>query len=389
MTHAALDTALHASTRAIDAPGELLDHLGHDGFAWFGEDVAFVTAGVVAELEALDAPAFLAAIPHDGSPSLPAAAAGPIATGALPFTGEGRMVVPARVVGVTIDGRAWETSFAGVHPSATAPHGDPPSRFTVEPIASRAQWDAAVVEALDAIERGALEKVVLARAVRVLADTCFVVPSVLAHLRRAQPGCFVYADRGFVGATPELLMRRRGNAVACRPMAGTIAHGANRDDLVSAKNAHEHDVVASEVAGALRRVCDDVRVSGPEPSAFADVTHLVTHVSGRLRDGRTTALDLARALHPTPAVAGVPRDVALDLIARVEPTPRGRYAGPVGWLHASGDGEFAVALRCAAIRGREAVLHAGAGIVAGSQPASEWDETGAKLDPMLRALVRP
>ena len=224
---------------------------------------------------------------------------------------------------------------------------------------------------------------------RVEADTPFDVRRVLAHLRRAQPGCFVYADRGFVGATPELLVRRTGVDVTCRPMAGTVAPGADLDELVSVKNRHEHEVVIGEVTAALRRACDDVDAAGPRPSSFADVTHLVTDIRAHVRDASTTAVDLALALHPTPAVAGTPRAAALDLIDRVEHTPRGRYAGPVGWVHASGDGEFAVALRGALVRGRHAVLHAGAGIVAGSRPDAEWDETGAKLDPMLRALVRP
>ncbi|MCU1427119.1 MAG: isochorismate synthase, partial [Actinomycetia bacterium] len=205
---------------------------------------------------------------------------------------------------------------------------------------------------------------------------------------------FVFADRGFVGATPELLVRRAGERVTCRPMAGTMPRGSNNQDVVarlvgSRKDGHEHAVVVDAVTSALARWCDDIRATGPEPAGLADVVHLATHVSARVVDSSTSALDLACALHPTPAVAGTPRDRAVELIERLEPTGRGKYAGPVGWVNAGGDGEFAVALRCAQIDGRDARLHAGAGIVAGSDPVAEWDETAAKFEPMLRALVRP
>jgi isochorismate synthase EntC len=119
------------------------------------------------------------------------------------------------------------------------------------------------------------------------------------------------------------------------------------------------------------------------------MTHLATTVSARCADARTSATDLMRALHPTPAVAGTPRAAALDAIRHLEAVGRGRYAGPCGWVDDRGDGDFVVALRCGALDGATAVLHAGAGIVAGSDPDAEWLETQQKLEPMLRALVRP
>jgi isochorismate synthase len=199
----------------------------------------------------------------------------------------------------------------------------------------------------------------------------------------------VFADDGLVGATPELLVRRSGANVTCRPMAGTVARDADAAALRSNKNSREHDYVASTVAAELERWCTDVVAADPAPASFADVTHLVTDVRGVVREEETSALDIARALHPTPAVAGTPRGAALHMIERLEPTERGNYAGPVGWVGAHGDGEFAVALRCAQIDDRHARLHAGAGIVAGSDPAAEWEETSVKFEPMLRALVRP
>jgi len=297
--------------------------------------------------------------------------------------------VPARVIGVDGAGRAWSTRVA--HGVATRAEAVPQAAgYSVEAVSTIDAWQRAVGRVLHAVGRGDVTKVVLAREVGVEADRPFDIARVLRELRRTQPGCFVFADDGFVGATPELLVRRTGDAVTCRPMAGTVARGADASSLVaSRKDGAEHDAVASAVVTELRRWCSDVIAAEAVPAEFADVTHLVTHVEARLRDDATNALDLARALHPTPAVAGTPRNAALAMIRSLEPTDRGKYAGPVGWVAPNGDGEFAVALRCAQIDGSHARLHAGAGIVAGSDAVAEWDETSAKFEPMLRALVRP
>jgi menaquinone-specific isochorismate synthase len=388
MTSARVDVAarLHATTREIDAPPALLDHLGEHGFAWFGDGFAFVTAGAVARLDACDATEYLAAIDHDGPVN---GARGPLAAGALSWRGDRLMTVPARVVGIDREGRGWVTAIE--HGTATgAARHEPARRYEVEAKSSLRHWTDAVGTVLRSIDAGHVEKVVLAREVRVRASAPFDVPRVLAQLRRTQPGCFVFADDGFVGASPELLVHLDGTEVTCRPMAGTITSDVHTDALLgSDKNGREHDVVARAVAQELERWCTDVDAAAPEAARFADVTHLVTNVRGRLRDASTSALDLARALHPTPAVAGTPRDAAVELIEHLEATARGNYAGPVGWVTAGGDGAFAVALRCAQLDGNEARLHAGAGIVAGSDPEGEWDETSAKFEPMLRALVRP
>jgi isochorismate synthase len=391
----ALVAQLHAVSRRIDAPADLLAHLGHDGFAWFGDDCSFVTAGVAAEIEPALAGEHLGSIVHaseEGTPS----AAGPIAHGALPFSGTDNLIVPARVVGIDAQGDAWLTTI-GTDPETISPVVSDlpwPTHYTIDVVTNRAAWRAAVTTVLDSISRGELEKVVLAREVIIDTDAPFDVAAVLRRLRNAQDGCFVFADRGFVGATPELLVRRRGEQVTCRPMAGTIPRdGAPREEaarlLASRKDANEHALVVSAVSRVLEDHCAEVTARGPQPAPFADVTHLVTHIDARAVDPSTTALSLALALHPTPAVAGTPRDGALQAISRLEPTSRGKYAGPVGWVNAAGDGEFAVSLRCAQLDGRHARLHAGAGIVAGSDPDAEWDETSAKLEPMLRALVRP
>ena len=132
-----------------------------------------------------------------------------------------------------------------------------------------------------------------------------------------------------------------------------------------------------------------MHADGPSPLELADVSHLATTVTARADAAATSIADLVAALHPTPAVAGTPREVALDAIDAMEPVARGRYAGPCGWIDRNGDGEFVVALRGGEIDGAHAVIHAGAGIVAGSDPAAEWAETQQKLTPMLQALVRP
>jgi isochorismate synthase EntC len=179
-------------------------------------------------------------------------------------------------------------------------------------------------------------------------------------------------------------------------MAGTVARGARPDDDAAAvaaldaspKQRSEHRIVIDAVVAGLARHCDEVVAGEPEAVRYTAVTHLATRIRGRIRHN-ASALDLALDLHPTPAVGGTPNDAARKAITELEPFDRGHYAAPVGWVDAHGDGEFAVALRCAELRGSHARLLAGAGIVAGSDPDDEWAETQAKLEPMLRALVRP
>jgi menaquinone-specific isochorismate synthase len=385
---------LRAVTRIIDdTPGDLGGDLGGDlapdGFAWLDDGVGFVTAGVAARVDPHEATDLLAGIDHDGDLGLPGT--GPVAVGALPFdpTRSGMLVVPQRIVGRLPDGRRWITQLG---PSAHDPSraSARPKRFTVDVRTSYAEWCDMVQRALDVIDRGGLEKVVLARRVDVTADQPFDVRDVVTHLRVDQPGCFVYAAEGLVGATPELLLRRRGDRVESRPMAGT-AIGTDDDARArlddSDKDAREHRPVPLAIADALAPWCSTLEVpDAPQVVRLASVSHLVTPVVGRLTPSAPDAWSLAAALHPTPAVGGSPRGLALRTIAALEPEDRGRYAGPVGWVDARGDGDWGVALRGAVIDETHATLHAGAGIVTGSEPDAEWRETEAKLEPMLRAL---
>jgi len=182
-------------------------------------------------------------------------------------------------------------------------------------------------------------------------------------------------------------------------MAGTVARGVSRDDddrlgaamQASAKERAEHRLVVSEVRRSLSAVCDDVVADDPRVVRLPTVAHLATTVRGSLRvrtvgGASASALDLAAMLHPTPAVAGVPRRAALAAIAELEHFERGLYAGPIGWVDARGDGDWAVALRGASLDGARARLVAGAGIVAGSDPAGEWAETESKLEAMRSVL---
>jgi len=390
---AATVAGLRAVTREVDPVADLLDALGADGFAWIGGGQALVTSGVAAVVPAERAMETLFEIDADDDVALPGA--GPIAVGALPFAPDAAatMIVPATVVGRAPDGRTWVTR---VGPRAV-PLPEPavaPTRYTVRAVQSRAWWDHAVAGALAAIAEHGIEKVVLAREVTVDADAEFDVRTVLRRLRAQQPGCFVYADGGFVGATPELLVQRRGRTIESRPMAGTapgsVAEDVARTLAASNKDAREHRFVVDAVRDVLAPVTSTLEVPElPEVEHFGNLAHLVTPIRGELTDTSLDALALARLLHPSPAVGGTPTDAALRVIDELEPFDRGPYAGPVGWVDARGDGAFAVALRGAQLDGAHAVLRAGAGIVAGSDPDAEWLETAAKFEPMLRALVVP
>jgi isochorismate synthase len=208
----------------------------------------------------------------------------------------------------------------------------------------------------------------------------------------------VFAADGFVGASPELLVARAGERVWSQPLAGTAPrHGRAGSDvdaesslLSSAKERQEHRLVVDAVGRTLARFCHVLEVPEvPSLVPIGIVAHLGSAIEGRLVGPFLSVLELVSALHPTPAVAGTPTEDALAHIAAVEGVDRGRYAGPVGWVDAAGDGEWAVGIRSAEIAGSNARLLAGAGIVAESVAEAELAETELKLQPMLNAIVRP
>jgi isochorismate synthase len=259
-------------------------------------------------------------------------------------------------------------------------------------------WQAAVAGVVADIQAGALEKVVLAREVAVTAETALDPVVTLRRLRAGYPDCYVFAvargPRCFLGATPERLVRLADGTVHATCLAGTTRRGADAatdaqlgaDLLASAKNQEEHAVVRRMLAEALGAVCSDVAVpAAPALLRLRNVQHLYTPIRGRLRNG-TSLLELVARLHPTPAVGGFPRPAALARIRACEGMDRGWYAGPVGWLDARGDGEFAVALRSALVDGPTARAFAGCGIMGDSRPDDEYAETQVKLQAVLSAL---
>jgi menaquinone-specific isochorismate synthase len=246
------------------------------------------------------------------------------------------------------------------------------------------------------LRAGDLDKVVLARAIDVTAKSGLDARAIASRLAARFPACFTYLCDGLVGASPELLIRRLGRHAESLVLAGTVRRGASPDEdaelehslLDSAKDASEHRMAADSVREVLSQVASDV-VSDQRPQLLrlANLSHLATHVDAWLPDPAPSALALAALLHPSAAVGGTPRVEALEMIRRLETAPRGRYAAPVGWVDANGDGEFAIALRCAQLTGNVARLWAGAGIVADSDPDSEVAETSVKFDAVLSALV--
>ncbi|HET9140626.1 isochorismate synthase [Actinophytocola sp.] len=318
----------------------------------------------------------------------------PVAVGALPFDpADSPHVVLPRTV------RWAGPPRAGVpRAPVTAPD------CVVEPVPAPEEYQRSVARAVSALTGGALRKVVLARTLRLTMAEPVTIRSLLANLVRDNAHGYTYAvdlprastvHRTLVGASPELLMRRSGQVVTANPIAGTLARDPDPVQdrrnaealLASAKDQDEHLVVVDAVVSALRPFCRKLTVAA-EPSLVSTpaVWHLSTQVTGELVDPGISALRLACALHPTPAVCGTPDDLARATIAELEPFDRGFYAGAVGWCDATGDGEWAVAIRCAEVRDRTMQLYAGAGIMPASQPHLELAETSAKFQTLLRAM---
>lgn len=264
-----------------------------------------------------------------------------------------------------------------------------------------------VSTAIAGVRSGEIDKVVLARAVRLASDepidphaVCAALidssPAADGYLVDLSPAGGAYAGRVLVGSSPELLVRRRGDLVECHPLAGSAPRSADpatdqaagRALRASGKDASEHAFVVDSLARALGPLCTDLEIPDqPTLTSTREMWHLGTRIRGRIADPRTTSLDLALAVHPTPAVCGTPTDGARRVIAAIE-GDRGFYAGAVGWSDADGDGDWMVTIRCAEIDADRsgAIAWAGGGLVADSQPDDEVAETGAKLRTILRAF---
>ena len=432
----------------------LLAAAGSDGFLWQHEGFGLAGRGVALRIElprgladaaaVAGVAAILAAIQHSGD--VAGAGTGAVALGALPFVRDapGELVVPRVVIGRR-DGQAWITTTArpGTGPSAArlargmaadalGGFTDPrpaPSEFTLTAMMDHDAWGGLVAGAVARIDAGALGKVVLARQVDVTANRPFVTSDVLARLLALYPTCMIFRIDGFLGASPELLIERRGALVASHPLAGTIGRSGDlvTDEaliaglLASPKERSEHAYVIEGLRRSLGPLCDDLEVPDkPTVLELRNVTHLATRLTGILSavpgwpDGGPgspgqagdhaappeagpahpglrvpSALQLVAAVHPTPAVGGTPTDAAVAYITEVEGFDRGRYAGPVGWMDARGDGSWAIGLRSADVDGPHASMYAGVGVEAGSRAGTELAETQLKLQALLAALVRP
>jgi menaquinone-specific isochorismate synthase len=394
---------------APEPPVGLLALAGERGFAWRSPARTLVTAGVVARIPVPPGPRRLERLAATVARLLGATAGDgrPLAVGALPFDAAtpGELTVPALLLEQTRDGVVATSVAAGADPPEPAALAGrllaptPPVRWPASvrpaPLWEREGWNAAVRKIVAAIAAGHLDKAVLARQVLVTADRPLRRAALLGRLAARAAGAYLYASGGLVGASPELLIARSGRTARSRPLAGTVPRGASPAEEAaglarlrsSPKEALEHRLVVDAVAGGLAKAADRVEVAATGVVSLPTVAHLGTEVTASLGDPPPSALDLVAALHPTPAVGGTPAQAALDLLARLEPAPRGRYAGPVGWIDGRGDGEWAVALRCAELDGPRARLFAGAGIVAGSDPDAEWDETTSKLRAVLDVLA--
>jgi menaquinone-specific isochorismate synthase len=331
---------------------------------------------------------------------------GPVAFGSFTFdasSDESVLIVPRAVLGRDGRGLAWLTTVSeSGEPAAPLPSSPGP----VPPAGVRwregslpgPRWEQAVAEAVAAIRAGSLRKVVLARDLFATAAEPIDARVLLRRLAARYPDCFTFACDGMVGATPELLVRRAGRQVSALVLGGTAPRGGDpaQDEalgselLASAKNNEEHAYAVASIRDALGPLCDVLDVEArPGLLKFPNLQHLGTQVRGTLAGGGTpkSALALAAAVHPPAAVCGTPAGAALELLRELEHMDRERYAGPVGWVDADGNGEWGIALRCAQLSGRTARLFAGCGIVAGSEPAAELAETLVKFQPMRDALA--
>ncbi|KOG51684.1 isochorismate synthase [Streptomyces griseoflavus] len=344
-------------------------------------------------------------VPHDERPlpqrvaaTLDAArAAGhgaPLVVGAVPFD----QTAPAAL---TVPGSVRTAPPLTADPLIALP-ADPPAAaaWDIRPVPEPEVYGAGVAAAVERMWRGEFSKVVLARTLELTTTDPLDIPAMLQRLARRDPSGYTFAlptapGRTLLGASPELLVSRRGDRVVANPLAGSTPRS---DDLAedvrraaalleSAKDLHEHAVVVDAVHRALAPYCTDLTVPArPTLLRTATMWHLSTTVTGTLAAPDTSALELACALHPPPAVCGTPTDTARQVITDTEPFDRGFFTGMVGWGDASGDGEWVVTIRCAEAEERSLRLYAGAGVVAASEPAAETAETGAKFRTFLSAV---
>ncbi|MGI5375517.1 isochorismate synthase DhbC [Streptomyces sp. CA-251387] len=318
----------------------------------------------------------------------------PVVVGAIPFdhTGPAALVVPAAV---------HRAPALCADPLIAFPPPRPePIAWTVRPVPAPERYGAAVAAAVRRMRAGEFGKVVLARALDLTGDRSPDIPAMLQRLARRDARGYTFAvptgtGGTLLGASPELLVSRRGTALVANPLAGSMPRS---DDLAedvrraaalleSPKDLHEHAVVVDAMRAVLAPYCSELHVpERPTLVQTAAMWHLSSTITGTLALPSVSVLDLACAVHPTPAVCGAPTELARRVIGELEPFDRGLYTGIVGWGDADGDGEWVVTIRCAEVSDRGLRLFAGAGVVASSDPTAETAETAAKFRTFLDAV---
>ncbi|HSP28659.1 MAG TPA: isochorismate synthase [Ilumatobacteraceae bacterium] len=408
---------MRARTRPLsdftDGPVDLNDIAAGDGVLFVRNAVGIAGRGVAAIVPVDEAAGFLAGLDHHSTVAGSGPHVGPVALGCVPFVpgSPADLVVPSvqfrkdatgatsvTTVGDLDDGREDDMVHEALRARVPAPATA--ASWSIEPGVDGDAYLAAVAAARDAVRAGKLTKAVIARPIVVRSSVPIDVHAVLRRLRASFGSSYRYSIDGFIGASPELLVEVDGAVVRSHPLAGTAPRTGDVDNdariaadlIASTKNQVEHRVVIDVVHDTLLPWASYLDWE-PEPSivTVANVQHLGTRMEGMLSQPGPSVIELVRALSPTPALGGHPRDEAIELIQRVEGFERGRYGGAVGWVDADGNGTWAVAIRCAELSDdrRSARLVAGGGIVADSDPHAELAETQAKFQAMLSAIVRP
>jgi len=312
----------------------------------------------------------------------------------------GQIILPKEMIHV--DSHNWVTHFHVSSESNLAEDSYPvisavshPHHIEMMSPESKDQFIDKVESALKNIEAGNVTKVVIARQLNVVADIEIDSRLLIKELIDSQPESFVFAYENFIGASPELLVEKFRDTVRCLPMAGTRKRHARQDDddldiadlQTNVKDSVEHQVVVEDIVQKLSNLAINVTSSKtPHVVRLPHVSHLTTSISATAKEN-TSLMDLVKCLHPTPAVAGTPTETAIKLLAQIEGFDRGLYGAPVGWINSLGDGQCAIAIRCARIDGNRAQLFAGVGIVEGSVAQTEWNETQAKFGVIRDAMM--